>query len=163
MTAHITIRPAYSADAPLLLSMIRELAAYERMSDLLEVTEERLQATLFCEHPCAESFIGLLDDEPAGFALFFHNYSTFLGRPGLYLEDLFVRPGLRRSGVGKALLLEVARTARERNCGRLEWTVLDWNTPAIEFYESCGAKPLSEWVGYRMDRPAMEAFVGGSS
>src|SRR5262245_10331090 len=132
------IRAAASADAALIVELIRGLAAYENLLDQIETTEERIRSTLFPadgQSPAAQCVIGEVDGVPAGFALYFFNYSTFLARPGLYLEDLFVKPEFRGQGLGKALLLHLARIARDRGCGRMEWAVLDWNTPAIEFYE----------------------------
>lgn len=143
-----TIRPAVPADAPLIVELIRGLADYEKLLDQMETTEERLRATLFPmdgQPPVAHCVIGEVDGTPAGFALYFFNYSTFLARPGLYLEDLFVRPEFRGRGLGKALLVHLARIAHQRGCGRMEWAVLDWNTSAIEFYESLGARRLTEW------------------
>ena len=141
------IRPAAPGDAALIVDLIRGLADYERMLDQMETTEERIHATLFPDHgrPAAHCVIGEIDGAAAGFALYFFNYSTFLARPGLYLEDLYVKPEFRGQGLGKALLLHLARVAHERGCGRMEWAVLDWNTPAIEFYERLGARRLTEW------------------
>ena len=141
------IRPAAPGDAALIVDLIRGLADYERMLDQMETTEERIRATLFPEdgRPAAHCVIGEIDGAAAGFALYFFNYSTFLARPGLYLEDLYVKPEFRGQGLGKALLLHLARVAHERGCGRMEWAVLDWNTPAIEFYERLGARRLTEW------------------
>src|SRR5438067_3331056 len=136
------IRAAADADVPLILQFIRDLAEYERLSHRVVATEERLRASLFGSPRFAEVIVGEEDGVPVGFALFFHNYSTFLGQPGIYLEDLFVDPQMRGRGVGKALLAHLARLAKERGCGRLEWAVLDWNTPSIEFYKSLGAVPL---------------------
>jgi len=146
----ITIRPSTRADLPLILQLIRELAEYERDPGAVVATEALLERHLFGESPVASCVIGELDGQPQGFALYFFNFSTWLGRPGLYLEDLFVRPAVRGRGLGKALLLRLATIARERGCGRMEWAVLDWNKPAIEFYESMGARPLSEWTIYRL-------------
>jgi GNAT superfamily N-acetyltransferase len=145
--AHV-IRPASPEDASLIVELIRALAAYEKLLDQMEATDDRIRATLFPpagQTPAAQCVIGEVDGMPGGFALYFFNYSTFLARSGLYLEDLFVKPEYRGQGLGKALLLHLARVARERGCGRMEWAVLDWNTPAIEFYESLGARRLSEW------------------
>lgn len=141
------IRPAAPGDAALIVDLIRGLADYERMLDQMETTEERIQATLFPDdgRPAAHCVIGEIDGAAAGFALYFFNYSTFLARPGLYLEDLYVKPEFRGQGLGKALLLHLARVAHERGCGRMEWAVLDWNTPAIQFYERLGARRLTEW------------------
>src|SRR5918993_664144 len=137
------IRPAVPGDAALIVELIRGLADYEKMLEHVETTEEAVRATLFPtggRSPGAFCVIGEVDGAPAGFALYFFNYSTFLARPGLYLEDLYVKPEFRGQGLGKALLLHLAGLAHERGCGRMEWTVLDWNTPAIEFYESLGAR-----------------------
>ena len=141
------IRPAAPGDAALIVDLIRGLADYERMLDQMETTEERIHATLFQDlgRPAAHCVIGEIDGAAAGFALYFFNYSTFLARPGLYLEDLYVKAEFRGQGLGKALLLHLARVAHERGCGRMEWAVLDWNTPAIEFYERLGARRLTEW------------------
>lgn len=151
----IDIRPAGPGDAPLLLTLIRGLAEYEKLSDQMVATEEALDQTLFGPRPAAEALIATLDGVPAGFALFFQNYSTFLGRPGIYLEDLYVKPELRRRGVGRALFTRVARLAVERRCGRFEWSVLDWNEPAIAFYRSLGAVPLSDWTVFRLTGAAL--------
>jgi GNAT superfamily N-acetyltransferase len=153
----LVLRPATAADVPRILAFIRGLAAYERLLDEVEATPERLTATLFPAdgRPAAECLLAFLDGEPAGFALWFTNYSTFLARPGLYLEDLFVEPGLRGRGVGKALLLHLAGLAAARGYGRMEWTVLDWNEPAIAFYESLGAVRKREWQICRLSGPAL--------
>jgi GNAT superfamily N-acetyltransferase len=154
----LEIRPALERDVPLILDFIRGLAEYERMLDQVEATEERLRASLFPTGggtPGAHCIIGSLDGTPAGFALYFFNYSTFLARPGLYLEDLFVRPEHRGAGLGKALLLHLAALAHQRGCGRMEWAVLDWNEPAIGFYESLGARRLREWQLCRLDGQAL--------
>jgi GNAT superfamily N-acetyltransferase len=150
MQNSIDISPATAADVPTILSFIRGLAEYEKLTHLCTATEESLRATLFGDHRHAEVLIARLDDSPAGFALFFHNYSTFLAKPGMYLEDLFVLPELRGKGVGKALLKRLAQIARERNCGRLEWSVLDWNQPAIDFYQRLGATVMPDWRICRM-------------
>ena len=154
-----TIRPATPADVPLILEFIRDLATFEKMLDDVEATEAKLQATLFGDRPAAECVIA--SDEagaPAGFAIFFTNYSTFLAKPGLYLEDLFVRPEFRGQGIGKALLAYLARLANQRNYGRMEWTVLDWNERAIAFYESFGARRLREWQICRLTGPSLEKY-----
>jgi GNAT superfamily N-acetyltransferase len=156
----IDIRPATAADAALILDFIRELAAYEKLSDDVVASEAAVRETLFGPRPAAEAIIATLDGAPAGFAIYFANYSTFLARPGIYLEDLFVRPALRRRGVGRALFTHVARLAVERRCGRFEWSVLDWNEPAIAFYKSLGAVPMSEWTVFRLTGAAL-AKVGG--
>lgn len=141
------LRPANRDDVPLILEFIRALADYERLATEVEATEERLRDTLFppSGSPAAQCVLAFDGDTPAGFAIFFFNYSTFLARPGLYLEDLFVKLEFRGRGIGKALLLHLARVANERGCGRMEWTVLDWNQPAIDFYESLGARRMKEW------------------
>jgi GNAT superfamily N-acetyltransferase len=146
----IGIRSATAADVPALLALIRDLAAYERLADQMVATETDLQAALFGPRANAEALLAEVDGSQVGFAVFIHNFSTFLGRPGLYLEDLFVRPGHRRRGVGKALFRHLARLAVERGCGRFEWSVLDWNAPAISFYRSVGALPLSGWTVFRL-------------
>ena len=151
----IDIRPARPEDAPVVLQFIRELAAYEKLSDQVTANEAAVRETLFGARPAAESLIAQLDGAPAGFAIFFSNYSTFLAKPGLYLEDLFVKPELRRRGVGRALFSHLARLAVERQCGRFEWSVLDWNEPAIAFYRSLGAVPLSDWTVFRLTGEAL--------
>ena len=151
----LTIRPAVEQDVPILLSLIKELAVFEKLADRVINSEEAVRETLFGQKTYAEAEIAYWEDEPAGMVIFFHNYSTFLGKPGLYIEDLFVREKFRGRGIGKALFLECARLAKERNCGRMEWVVLDWN-PARMFYEKMGAYPLTEWLIYRMDEDALE-------
>ena len=151
----MTIRTARRSDVPLILALIRELAAYEKLSEDAVATEQALAATLFGPNPAAEVLIAELDGEAVAFALFFPNYSTFLGKAGIYLEDLFVRPGARGRGIGRALLGRLAAIARERGCGRLEWAVLDWNESAIGFYEKLGAAPQSDWTTYRLTGPAL--------
>ena len=155
----LEIRAATEDDVPLLLSLIKELADYERLSHEVAATEETLRHSLFGEQRVAEALLGYLGGDPAGFALFFHNVSTFLGKPGIYLEDLYVRPEFRGSGVGRALLVQIAGLARERGCGRLEWSVLDWNEPAIGFYKRIGASPVSGWTVYRMTGEALEELA----
>jgi len=151
----LRIERATERDVPLILRLIKELADYERMSDEVIATEDGLRRTLFGAHPAAEVVVGYAGDEPAGFALFFHNYSTFLGKPGLYLEDLFVVPAFRGRGYGKALLVHLAKLAVERDCGRFEWSVLDWNEPAIGFYKKLGAKPMEAWTIMRVAGDAL--------
>jgi len=151
-----TLRNATEADVPLILRFIRELAEYERLAHACIATEESVRETLFGEKRYAEVILAEHDGEPAGFALFFHNYSTFLARPGIYLEDLYVRPELRGYGIGKALLARLAALAVERNCGRVEWAVLNWNEPAIRFYRSLGALPQDQWTVYRVTGEALE-------
>lgn len=155
----LSTRPATATDVPVILSLIRELADYEHLTHEVVATEETLRDTLFGPCPAAEALIGCVEGVPAGFALFFSNYSTFLAKPGLYLEDLYVQPAHRRCGLGKALITAVARLAHERGCGRYEWTVLDWNTPAIQFYESLGAEMKSDWRIMRVTGPALEAMA----
>ena len=156
----LAIRAALEEDAPLILQLIKELAEYEKLSHEVVATEGSLRKSLFGERRFAEALIGEIDGKPAGFALFFHNFSTFLGRPGIYLEDLYVRPEFRGSGLGRALLVYLARVAQERGCGRLEWSVLDWNEPAIGFYKSVGAAPVDGWTGYRVTGEALEELGG---
>ena len=146
-----SIRQATEQDVPLIASFIRQLAEYERLSDAAVMTDEMLRANLFGARRYAEVLLGYEGDRPVGFALFFHNFSTFLGRPGLYLEDLFVIPEKRGKGYGRALLIELARIARERKCGRFEWSVLDWNEPAIGFYKNLGAVPMDQWTIFRVE------------
>lgn len=144
------IRPATIADVPVILSFVKQLAEYEKLAHEAVATDAAIRDTLFGDRHVAEVAIGYFEAKPVGFVLFFHNYSTFLGRPGLYIEDLFVEEAYRRRGFGRALLLHVARLAQERRCGRLEWSVLDWNGPAIEFYKNLGAVPMSDWTVYRI-------------
>ena len=151
----LSIRAATPTDVPELLGLIRELAAYERLAEQVVASEGQLAAALFGPRPAAEALLAELDGAPVGFALYFQNFSTFLGRPGLYLEDLFVRPAARRRGVGRALFVELARLAQARGCGRFEWTVLDWNEPAIAFYRGLGAQPLSDWTVFRLSGEAL--------
>jgi GNAT superfamily N-acetyltransferase len=146
----LEIRPARVEDVPVILELIRELATYERAPDEVTATEEQLVDVLFGEKPVAEVLLAFEGRSPVGFAVFFHNFSTWLGRPGLYLEDLFVKPDKRGKGYGRALLVDLAKIARERVCGRMEWAVLNWNEPAIKFYRALGAKPLDEWTVYRL-------------
>ena len=159
----VTLRFATAEDTPVILAMIRELADYERMSHEVVADVTRLRQSLFGERRVAEVLIAEKRREPVGFALFFHNFSTFVGRPGIYLEDLYVRPAARGSGIGKALLVRLARIAVERGCGRLEWAVLDWNEPAIGFYRRLGATAMDEWTVFRLTGAALEdlAQTGG--
>ena len=156
----LSIRPATPADLLLIAELIRALAAYEKLADEVRFDEAVLGEKLFGPRPYAEVLVGEVDGEAQGFALFFHNFSTFEGRPGIYLEDLFVRPEARGLGLGKALLAELARIAVERDCARLEWWVLDWNEPSIGFYQSLGARPMDEWTVMRVDGPALAALAG---
>lgn len=150
------VRAAEEADVPLVLQLIEELAEFEGLRHEVVATAEGLRETLFGEHRYAEVLIVDLDDEAAGFALYFHNYSTFLGRPGLYLEDLYVRPAHRGRGIGRQLIRALAGIALDRGCGRLEWWVLDWNRDAIEFYRSIGAEAMSDWTVFRLSGDALE-------
>ena len=146
---HIVLRPARREDAALIVNFIRELAEYEHLTHLVEVSEENLQRYIF-EEKKVEVIIAEYDAKPAGFALFFNNFSTFLGKPGIYIEDIFVRPEFRGKGLGKNMLAYIARLVQERDCGRLEWACLDWNKPSIEFYKNQGAQPMDEWTVYRV-------------
>ena len=150
------VREASEGDVPLILSLIRELAEYEKLSDEVVATEEGLREGLFGERRYAEVLVAEHDGAPAGFALFFHNFSTFLGKPGIYLEDLYVKPEFRGAGIGKELLVHLARLAKRRDCGRLEWWVLDWNEPSIGFYKRLGAVPMDDWTVYRVSGSALE-------
>lgn len=163
MSAGLTIDPASGTDVPLLLRFIRDLAVYEKLEQEVTATEDDLRRTLFGDKPYAEALIARLDGEPVGFALFFHNYSTFVGKPGLYLEDLFVDPAHRGKGIGKALLQRLAAIAVERDCGRMEWAVLDWNAPSIAFYRSLGAVPMDDWTVFRLAGDALKRAASGSS
>jgi GNAT superfamily N-acetyltransferase len=160
MTGGLSIRRATPADVPLILQLIRDLAEYEREPHAVVATEDLLRQHLFgAGHPAAECLIGEVDGTPQGFALFFSNFSTWVGWPGLYLEDLFVRPAARGRGLGKALLAAVARVGVERGCKRLDWSVLNWNEPAIGFYRSLGAQPLSQWTVYRLAGDALSRLA----
>lgn len=159
--ADITIRAATRDDVPLLLALVRALADYEKLAHEVVATEASLREHLFGARPYAEALIAETGGTGVGFALFFHNFSTFLGRPGIYLEDLFVRSEHRGAGIGKRLLKAVARIGVERGCGRYEWTVLDWNEPAIRFYESLGAEMKREWIINRVSGTALQALAGG--
>lgn len=154
-----TIRPTTPADVPLLLTMIRELAEYEKLDVCVVATEETLRASLFEGRPVAEAMIGDYDGRPAAFMLFFHNFSTFLGQPGIYMEDLYVRPEYRGKGLGKKMLTHLARVAVERNCGRIEWAVLDWNAPAIGFYQSLGAEAMDDWRIFRVTGDTLKSLA----
>jgi GNAT superfamily N-acetyltransferase len=157
----LTITPATPADIPLILAFITELAIYEKLEDQAVATADALQKALFGARPGAEAVIARFDGEPAGFALYFQNFSTFLGKPGLYLEDLFVRPAFRGRAIGKSLLAHLARLAVERDCGRFEWAVLDWNRPARDFYESLGAEANPAWINYRLTGDALVRMARG--
>lgn len=160
-SASLRIRPATAADVPVILTFIQELAEYEKLRHEAVATEAQIRETLFGPRPYAEVILAEVGGEPVGFALFFHNYSTFLGRPGLYLEDLYVRPEARGRGVGRRLLTHLAAIAIERGCGRMEWSVLDWNEPAIGFYRSLGARPMDEWTVFRVTGEALERLAKG--
>ena len=155
-TAALTMRAAAPDDVGLILALVRELADYERAPDAVVATEAMLTEALFGARPAAEVVLAFEGPTPAGFALFFHNFSTWLGRRGLYLEDLFVRPEFRGRGYGRALLTRLAAIAVERGCGRMEWSVLDWNEPAIGFYRTMGAEPMDEWTVFRLTGDALE-------
>lgn len=156
----IRIEPAASADVPMILTLIRELAEFERLAHEVTATEAQVREALFGVRPGAEVVMARIGDEVAGFALYFHNFSTFLAKPGIYLEDLYVRQKFRGQGAGEALLRHLAKTALTRGCGRLEWSVLDWNQRAIDFYKSLGAVPMNEWTIYRVTGPALAALGG---
>ena len=156
----LTIRPATPADAELIVHFVRELAIYEKAEHEVEATPEHVLRTLFCAQPRVFGLIALEGDTPVGFAVYFFNYSTWQGRHGLYLEDLYVSPEHRGQGAGKALLQHLARIAVEHDCGRFEWSVLNWNTPSIAFYDSLGAKPQSEWIRYRLTGAALYNLAG---
>ena len=153
------IRPARIEDVPVILELIRDLATYERAPDEVTATEEQLVDVLFGERPSAEVLLAFEGKLPVGFAVFFYNFSTWLGRPGLYLEDLFVKPEKRGKGYGRALLIDLAKIARDRGCGRMEWAVLDWNEPAIKFYRALGAKPMDEWTVFRLTRDGIATLA----
>jgi GNAT superfamily N-acetyltransferase len=161
MSVSLRIDPATPEDTPIILALIRELAEFERLLDQVKATEAQLRTTLFGARPYAEAIMARVGQEVAGFALFFHTFSTFLAQPGLYLEDLYVRPQFRGNGCGSALLRHLARIAVERNCGRVEWAVLDWNERAIDFYERQGAVPLDDWTVYRVTGEALERLAAG--
>ena len=157
--SNIRIRSATELDVPVILDMIRGLAAYEKLGHLVTATEERLRETLFGDKPVADVMLAYCDLECAGFALFFQNYSTFLAQPGIYLEDLYVKPQLRRKGVGLALLRNLASIGVKRGCGRMEWEVLNWNDPSIQFYRKLGAEPQCEWTKYRLTGEALKILA----
>lgn len=155
----LQIRQATEADIPVVVWFIRQLAEYERLLHEAVMTEEALRESLFSERAYAEVLLGYHEDRPVAFAVFFHNFSTFLGRPGLYLEDLFVIPEMRGKGFGRSMLVHVAKIARDRKCGRFEWSVLDWNQSAIEFYKKLGAVPMNEWTVFRVGGEALERLA----
>jgi GNAT superfamily N-acetyltransferase len=156
------IRTTTKADVPVILELIRDLATYEREPSAVVATEEGLREVLFGAQPAAEVLLALENAEPVGFAVYFHNFSTWLGRPGLYLEDLFVRPEKRGKGYGRALLERLAQIAKERGCGRMEWAVLDWNDPAIHFYRKLGAEPMNEWTVFRLTKEGIAKLAGAA-
>ena len=157
------IRPARVEDVPIILELIRDLATYERAPNEVTATEEQLVDVLFGKRPAAEVLLAFEGKSPVGFAVFFHNFSTWLGRPGLYLEDLFVKPEKRGKGYGRALLVDLAKIACDRGCGRMEWAVLDWNEPAIKFYRALGAKPMEEWTVFRLTRDGIAQLAQSES
>jgi GNAT superfamily N-acetyltransferase len=160
VSAQLRIVPATENDLALILDFIRKLAEYEKLSHMVVATEENIREHVFGPNPVAEVLLAYWDEEPVGFALYLRNFSTFLGRAGIYLEDLFVEPARRGKGIGKALLARLAKIAVERGYGRLEWAVLDWNQPSIEFYLSLGAVPLDEWTAYRLTGEALARLAG---
>lgn len=159
--ADFSIRDASADDVPLILSFIRELAEYEKRSSEVVANETVIRQNLFGERRFAEVIIGEFRNDPVSFAVFFHNFSTFLGKPGIYLEDLYVQPGMRGLGVGKTMLSYLANLALERDCGRLEWSVLGWNQPALKFYDSIGAEPMSEWTVQRITGDSLISLAKG--
>jgi GNAT superfamily N-acetyltransferase len=163
MSATFQIRSTTESDLPVILSLIRDLATYEREPDAVVATEEGLREVLFGPKPSAEVLLALENAEPVGFAVYFYNFSTWLGRPGLYLEDLFVRPEKRGKGYGRALLQRLAQIAKDRGCGRMEWAVLDWNDPAIQFYRKLGAEPMNEWTVFRLTAEGIAKLAASGS
>jgi GNAT superfamily N-acetyltransferase len=159
--SEIRITPALEADVPIVLEMIRGLAEYEKLSHVVSATEEQLRQTLFGARPWAEVLLAHQDGEPIGFALFFPNYSTFLAQPGIYLEDLYVKPHARGKGAGLALFVELARIAVARGCGRVEWSVLDWNEPSILFYRKLGAVAMDDWTTFRLTSGPLQRLASG--
>ena len=157
------IRTTTEADVPIILSLIHELAEYERAPDAVVANETGLREVLFGPKRSAEVLLALEEGEPVGFAVYFYNFSTWLGRPGLYLEDLFIRPSVRGNGYGRALLERLARIAQERGCGRMEWAVLDWNDPAIQFYRKLGAEPMTEWTVFRLTQEGIARLAGSGA
>jgi len=153
--SNFLIRPAAESDAATIFSLINELADYERLTHEVVATEDDIRKSLFSERPFAEALIGEYEGTPISFALFFYNFSTFIGKPGIYLEDLYVKPEYRSNGFGRRMLVHIARLALKRNCGRFEWSVLDWNTPAIRTYDKLNAKPMKDWILYRLTGQAL--------
>jgi GNAT superfamily N-acetyltransferase len=162
-TENFRIRPAGVEDVPTILALIRDLATYERAPNEVVATEDQLGEVLFGKRPAAEVLLAFEGESPVGFAVFFHNFSTWLARPGLYLEDLFVKPEKRGKGYGRALLVELAKIARDRGCGRMEWAVLDWNEPAIKFYHALDAKPMDEWTVFRLTGEGIEKLASAAT
>jgi GNAT superfamily N-acetyltransferase len=160
MEGKFYIRSTTAADVPVILRFVRELAAYEKLSHEVTATEDLLRRNLFGERPMAEVILAVEDGTEAGLALFFHNFSTFVGKSGIYLEDLYVRPEFRGRGYGKAMMVYLARLARQRDCGRFEWAVLDWNKPSLDFYQSIGARAMTDWTLHRMTGQALAALAG---
>lgn len=158
-TSSFKIRPANANDADTIISLIKELADYERLSHEVVATADDIRDSLFGQHPFAEALIGEYEGVPISFALFFYNFSTFLGKPGIYLEDLYVKPDYRSNGFGRRMLAHIARLAIERDCGRFEWSVLDWNTPAIRTYDKLRAKPMKDWILYRLTGVALQELA----
>jgi GNAT superfamily N-acetyltransferase len=161
--AIISVRPAVAEDSPLVLDFIQQLARYEKLEHQCIATAEQIRETLFGPKAKAAAVLAFEGENPAGFAVYFYSYSTFLAKPGLYLEDLFVKPDLRGRGIGKRIFLELLRIAAANDCGRFEWSVLDWNEPAIRFYESLGAKAQAEWIRYRLDEEQISLLAGKSA
>ena len=159
MTSTFNIRPAVEADAGTILSLIKELADFEHLTHEVVATQEDIRRSLFGPHPFAEALIGEYEGTAISFALFFYNFSTFIGKPGIYLEDLYVKPQYRRLGFGRRMLVHIASLAKERDCGRFEWSVLDWNKPAIRTYDQLNAKPMKEWILYRLTGEALEQLA----
>ena len=159
VTSNFMIRTGTEEDAPVIFSLIKELAEYEHLAHEVAASVDDIRKTLFGEHPFAETLIGENDGLPISFALFFYNFSTFLGKPGIYLEDLYVQPEHRGKGFGSKMLAHIAALAKERNCGRFEWSVLNWNTPAIRTYEKLGATPMKEWILYRLSGGALDRLA----
>jgi len=162
MAPHLRIEPATPHDVPLILNLVKKLAAYERLSHEVVATEEHFREALFGTARVAEALLAFSGDQPVGFALYFSTFSTFVGRPGIYLEDIFVEPQHRGQGIGAALLARIAKIACHRNCGRLEWSVLTWNEPAIGFYERLGARRMEEWRVFRLAGTALKELAGGA-
>lgn len=163
MNSSFEIRTTTEADVPVILSLVRELAEYERAPEAVVATEAGLREVLFGPKRSAEVLLALANGDAVGFAVYFHNFSTWLGRPGLYLEDLFVRPAERGKGYGRALLERLAQIAQERGCGRMEWAVLDWNDPAIQFYRKLGAEPMNEWTVFRLTKDGIAKLAASKS